>query len=303
MEEDNQCSLGSEDQLIHSSKLTRSKQLVKIRKKRSYGNQRFLKKELIDPNDGKIWGKAKVSYLFKKDSNHDQILNDDSNLKTEVNLDALHSYKLIAVKCTGASPRSTNRKNVSYYCQNEEEDLQCKIGSKPQSSQSIILKKCKPLVKIRKKRSESVGRVKMSYLILNENIEPGEVCDIAEKMLEKYEAAKKALRDCRRTAINYLPPFLESDGEDEPLPIFQVSSKFLKTPSSGISDAEHAAGSGQRALPLNALSSNTNDRYLWRNPSHPDRSSNEGDGGNQDPKNWLAADVCFDPRRSTMHTT
>jgi hypothetical protein len=165
------------------------------------------------------------------------------------------------------------------------------------------MKKCKPLVKITKKRSESAGRVKMSYLILNENIDPGEVYDIAEKKLEKYEAAKKALRDCSRAAFNYMPVFL-SDEEDEPLPIFQPFSKFSsKIPSSDISDVEYAAGSGQRALPLNAFSSSPNDRYLWRNPSHPDRSRDEGVEGNQDPKNWLAANVCFDPRRSTMHTT
>jgi hypothetical protein len=131
------------------------------------------------------------------------------------------------------------------------------------------------------------------------------VYDITLKKLEKYEATKKALREKTKVAFNYIPTFLESDSEGEPFPIFQVPSKppLFKNPSSDIRDAEYAAESGQRALPLNALSSNTNDRYLWRNPLHPDRDSKEGVEGNQDPKNWLADDVCFDPRRLTMHTT
>jgi hypothetical protein len=62
-----------------------------------------------------------------------------------------------------------------------EDDLQCSLGFKFQLEYWLSIIRSKPLVKIRKKRSESVGSEKMSYLILRDSFEPGDICDMALK--------------------------------------------------------------------------------------------------------------------------
>jgi hypothetical protein len=173
---------------------------------------------------------------------------------------------------------------VSFNC---PEQSRKRLGSEGVFVDLLVMKKREVFRKIRKKGFERIDEKRMSYLVVSRRFRFVGVFDGALEKLEKYEVAKKTLRRCMMILI------------------FQIPKEFplFKNPSSSISDVEYAAGSGQRALPLNALFSNTNDLYLWPNPSHPDRSSKEGVEGNQNPKNWLASNVCFDPRRSTMYTT